>query len=109
MLEEATAVARVAGPARLLDLEKQRVAVAIGEPPQDALRIAAALAFEPQLAARTAPIVHEAGLDRLGKRLAIHPRDHHDAPVACSLNDSRHETLFIEFDKIQIHKVSDIS
>lgn len=46
-LEEAAFVARVAGTSFLLDLEEEDIFVAVDEPANDTLGVAAGLAFKP--------------------------------------------------------------
>ena len=50
-LEEAAFVAGVAGAGFLFDLEEEDILVAVHEPADDALGVAAGLTFEPELAA----------------------------------------------------------
>ena len=60
---KAAGIAGVAGAADLLDLEEQGVAVAVDEPAEDPLGVAAGLTLLPELLAGATPVVHVAGLD----------------------------------------------
>jgi len=78
-LEEAAFVARVAGTSFLLDLEEEDILVAVHEPADNALGVTAGLAFEPELAARAAPVSHESLLESHGEGFAVHPGEHEHA------------------------------
>ena len=75
-LEEAAFVAGVAGAGFLFDLEEEDILVAIHEPTHHALGVAAGLTFEPEFAARAAPVGHHAAFERHGEGLAVHPGEH---------------------------------
>ena len=86
---EARAPAGVAGArAQLLDLEPERVLVAIDAQLDDALDVAGAFALLPQRLARAAEIPGLAGLDRSWQRLGVHVRDHQHV-AGCGVGDHR--------------------
>src|SRR5690606_4091521 len=75
--EEARVVAGVAGAATfLLDLEQQRVAVAVVVGLAHVLRLAAGVALAPQLLAAAAPVDHPPLGEGAGEALGVHPRHH---------------------------------
>jgi predicted regulator of Ras-like GTPase activity (Roadblock/LC7/MglB family) len=107
LLEEAAVVSGVAGAAGLLDFEEEHVTVAVGEPAFDLLGMAAGFAFAPELPSRSAPIVHQAGLEGFLERFAVHPCEHQDPPGGHAtlrglLNDGRDETIGGKFE-IKFH------
>src|SRR6516162_51734 len=67
-------VARAA-PA-LLDLDPDRVLIAIEAQLHDPLHVAGAFALAPEALTRAAEVPGLAGCDRVGERLRIHVRDH---------------------------------
>src|SRR3990172_9574910 len=75
---EAGSAPGVAGglDARRLDLQPDRILVAVGAHLDDALRVPALLALAPEAAARPRPIMRLARLDGAGKRLFIHVGEH---------------------------------
>ena len=88
----------------LLNLEEERITIAIDEPSQDLLGVTAGLAFLPELLTRTAPIVHVACLDGMTEGVLVHPSHHEHASTRCGtlLHNGRNEPSIIIF-KIQIH------
>jgi len=109
-LKEATFVARMAGAGRLLDFEKKDIFIAIHKPPDDALRVAAGLAFEPELASRAAPVGHQPRIEGFFERLVIHPREHEHAPgwpgrPGGFLNDDGNEAVLSKFE-IEFHGIA---
>jgi len=109
-LKEATFVARVTGPGRLLDFEKKDIFVAIHKPPHNPLRVAARLAFKPELAPRTAPVGHQTTSEGFFQRLAIHPREHEHAPgwpgrPGGFLHDDGNEAVLSKFE-IEFHGIA---
>ncbi len=94
------------GAAVLLDLEEEGVAVAIDEPTQDPLRVAARLAFLPELPAGAAPVVHVAGLDGMLQGILVHPGHHEHAPafLGALLNNGWNQSPVVVFE-IQLHRV----
>src|SRR3989304_6716883 len=62
--------------ARRLDLQPDRVLVAVGAHLDDALRVPALLALAPEAAARPRPIMCFPRFDGSGKRLVIHVGEH---------------------------------
>jgi len=107
LLEETALVTGVASPSGLLDLEKKHVFVAIDIPAFDFLSVAAGFSLEPELVARTAPIVHEAGFDGFLESFTVHPGEHEDATVrgiapGGFLHDGGDETVGCEFE-IEFH------
>ena len=103
---EAAGETGVAGAAVLLDLEEEGVAVAIDEPTQDPLRVAARLAFLPELLAGAAPVVHVAGLDGMPEGILVHPGHHEHAPafLGALLNNGWNQSPVVVFE-IQLHRV----
>ena len=88
--EEAALVALVAGDAAdLLDLEQDRVGVAVDEDLAHVLQMAGGLALHPELAARRAPVGGAAGLERVPPGLAVHVGDHQDLAGRGVLRDRR--------------------
>ena len=109
-LEEAAFVAGVAGAGFLLDFEEEDIFVAIHEPADDALGVAAGLAFEPELAARATPVGHESLLESHGEGFAIHPGEHeHAARGALGaggfLDDYGNQPVGGEFE-IEFHRIA---
>src|SRR3990172_2412422 len=94
---EKTALApRMAGhAAHLLDLEQDRVGVAIQPDFDNFLRMAGLPALAPQAFARARPVDRLAAPDGLQERLAIHPRDGEDASGRAFLRDGRNQTLLV--------------
>jgi hypothetical protein len=88
----------VAGCAYLLDLDKQNILIAINRDRFDVLKVAAGLAFEPELIAAAAEEMRFAALDRFFKRLAVHPRHHENLPGGRILNDGGDQAAGIEFE-----------
>ena len=87
----------VAGRADLLDLDQQRVAVAIKRDVFHGLRVAAGLALHPELLARAAPEMGLAGGEGGLERGAVHPRHHQHAPGGLLLDDRGDEAVGVEF------------
>ena len=109
-LEEATFVASVAGAGFLLDFEEEDILVAVHEPADDALRVAAGLAFEPEFTARAAPVGHEALLEGHGEGFAVHPGEHEDAAGGAHgaggfLDDHGNQPVGGEFE-IEFHRIA---
>ena len=109
-LEEAAFVASVAGAGFLFDFEEEDILVAVYEPADDALSVAAGLAFEPEFAARAAPVGHEALLERHGEGFAVHPGEHeHAAGGALGtggfLDDYGNQPVGGEFE-IEFHRIA---
>lgn len=109
LLEEAAFVACVAGAGFLFDLEEEDVLVAVHEPANDALGVATGLAFEPELAARAAPVGHEALLEGHHERFAVHPGEHEHATgralgAGSFLDDHGNQPVGGEF-KIEFHRI----
>ena len=109
-LEEAAFVAGVAGTGFLFDFEKEDILVAVHEPAHDALGVATGLAFEPELAARTAPVGHKSLLKSHGKGFAVHPGKHeHAAGGALGaggfLDDHGNQPVGGEFE-IEFHRIA---
>lgn len=106
-LEKTAAVAGMASAPILLNLEEEHVAVAIDEPSHDALGVAAALAFEPKLVARAAPVVHEAGFEGFFQGFTIHPGKHENTSrrgvfTGGLLDDRRDEMVGCKFE-VEFH------
>jgi len=106
-LKKAAQISRVTGSPGLLDFKEEHVAITVRKPAADLLFMAAGLALEPELFSRTAPVMHESGLERLFERVAIHPGEHQDATarpgsVRSLLHDRRNETVRREFE-IEFH------
>ena len=90
----------------LLDLKEERVAIAVDEPAEDLLRVAARFAFFPELFPRAAPVVHVTRLHGVLERILVHPR-HHEYPATgfrALLHDRGNEAAIVIF-KIQLHQI----
>ena len=95
--EEAGVVTLMTGGAILLDLDEERVAVAVEGDVFDGLGVAAFLAFHPVFLAGAAPKMGLASLDGVGERGAVHPRHHHDASGFLFLNDGGDQAVGVKF------------
>src|SRR4051794_15610850 len=73
---EARAGAGVAGRALLVDLEQERVAVAVHADPAYPLAVTRGVALGPVLRATAAPVRRAPGLERAGEGLVVHPSQH---------------------------------
>lgn len=109
-MEEAAFVARVAGAGLLFDFEEEDIFVAIHEPADDALGVAAGLAFEPEFAAGAAPVGHKSLLESHGEGFAVHPGEHeHAAGRALGaggfLDDHGNQPVGGEFE-IEFHRIA---
>ena len=112
-LEEAAFVAGVAGAGFLFDLEEEDILVAVHEPADDALGVAAGFAFEPELAARAAPVGHESLLEGHGEGFTVHPGEHeHAAGGALGaggfLDDHGNQPVGGEFE-IEFHRIAKLA
>src|SRR4029077_18551215 len=87
----------MAGAAHLLDLDPDRVLVAIDAHLDDALGVARGLALPPQHAARAAEIPSLPGGDGLRQRLGVHVRDHRHVARAGVGRDAGDEPVGVEF------------
>ena len=110
LLEEAAFVAGVAGAGFLFDFEEEDILVAVHEPADDALGVAAGLAFEPELAARAAPVGHEALFEGHGEGFAVHPGEHEHATARALgaggfLDDHGDQPVGGEFE-IEFHRIA---
>src|SRR5437762_1828334 len=74
--EEAVVSPGVAGDAGLLDLDQERIAVAIDAQINERLNMARRIAFAPRSLARARPVTHAPRTHGLGHRVAIHPGHH---------------------------------
>src|SRR5690242_14425223 len=83
--------------AGLLDLDPDRVLVAVDAHLGHTLHMAGALALAPELAARAAVVPRLAALDRARKRFRVHVRDHEQVAVRRIGGDAGDETVGIEF------------
>jgi len=95
--KETGLVTFVAGGADLLDLDEQRVAIAIERNVFDGLGVAAFLAFHPEFLTGAAPKMRFARGNGFFERSAIHPRHHQDATGAGFLHDGGNEALGVKF------------
>src|SRR5439155_6035981 len=98
--EKARLVAFVTRHADLLDLNQQRVAVAVERDVSDVLHVPAGLPFHPEFLARAAPEMRPAGLEGLFQRRAVHPRHHQHAAGGLLLDYGRDETIRVEFQSL---------
>ncbi|MNT74549.1 hypothetical protein D3C72_2133750 [compost metagenome] len=80
-----------------LDLQPDGVLIAIGADLPDRLQIAGAFALLPDLAARAAEIVGDAGFERKRQRLVVHMCDHQQLAVARIRHHGRHQAVGVEF------------
>src|ERR1700754_798946 len=94
---EARAPPGVAGRARLLDLDPDRVLVAVHSHLDHALGVAGGLALAPQRIARAAEIPGVAALDGLAQRLGVHVRDHQHLAARSIGGDAGQKTSRVEF------------
>lgn len=109
-MEETAFVAGVAGAGFLFDFEEEDILVAVHEPADDALGVAAGFAFEPELAARATPVGHEAFLEGHGERFAVHPSEHEHATARAHgaggfLDDHGNQPVGGEFE-IEFHRIA---
>ena len=109
-LKETAFIAGVAGAGFLFDFEKEDILVAIHKPTHDALGVTAGLAFEPELAARAAPVSHETLLEGHGEGFAVHPSKHEHAATGTLgaggfLDDHGNQPVGGEFD-IEFHRIA---
>ena len=88
----------------LLHLKEEGVAITIDEPAQDPLRVAARLAFLPEILTGAAPVVHVAGLHGMLERVLVHPGHHENASAGFGtlLHNRGNQAAVIEFE-IQVH------
>ena len=96
----------MAGAAVLFDFKEQGVAVAIDEPTQDLLGVAARFTFLPELLPRAAPVVHVTRRHGVMEGILVHP-GHHQHPAAglgALLHNGRNEAAIIIF-QVQLHPV----
>src|ERR1700730_5221368 len=91
------AAAGVAGAGDLLDLDPDRVLVAVNAHLDDALGVTGSLALLPQRAPRTAEIPCLAGGDGFCQRLGIHVRDHQHIARNRVGGDAGDEPIGVEF------------
>ena len=89
------------GAALLLDLQQDRVRVAVNVHFADPLHVAALLALAPELAAAAAVVTGLARTHRLLVRFPVHPGQHQDLARTRVLCDGRHQPA--RFLKINNH------
>ena len=82
--------------ALLLDLDPDRVLIAIDPHLDDALGVAGAFALLPQRLARARKIPRLAGLDRAPERLGVHVRDHQKLAAPRVGGDAGDEAIGVE-------------
>src|SRR5262245_41042745 len=93
MAEVAALVTLVAGrPADLLDLQQDRVGVAVEEDAADLLHVAALFALAPQLVAAATEVAGPPRAQRLVERFAVHPRQHQHLAGVGVLRDRRDQS-----------------
>ena len=101
--EEARALAGVTGHTLLVNLDQERVAVAVGVDRLHVLDVARRLTLPPGRAARAGPEVRDTarqgGLD--GR--AVHPGEHQELASVGLLDDRRQEALSIEAELVERH------
>ena len=95
--EETRLVTLVTRRAGLLDLDQQRIAVAIERDVLHLLRVAAGLALHPELLARAAPEMRLARCDGGFERSAVHPGHHQHATGFLFLDDGRDQPVPVKF------------
>ena len=95
--EETGFVTLVTSRADLLDLDQQRVAVAIEREILNRLRMTAFLTLHPEFLPGPAPEMGFAGGDGFFQRGAIHPRHHQYAPGARFLHNGWNQPVGVEF------------
>ena len=81
----------------LIDLDEERVLIAIVQDLCNALNVARGFTFLPELLARTAPKPGETAFHGLLQRCRVHVRDHEDLVCSTVLDDSGDEAFFIVF------------
>src|SRR5579859_109930 len=91
----------MASDALLVDLQQQRVAVAIDQETLQSLDLARALALAPQAPARARPIADTAGAQGLGHCLGIHPGHHQYLAGIVLLGDGGDQAGPVELDGVQ--------
>ena len=82
----------------LIDLEQQRVAVAVIRSAADELAVSRCVALTPHFLPRPAPEDGAPLRQRLGQCLGVHPRHHEDTARGGLLDDGRDEPLPIVVD-----------
>ena len=81
----------------LLNLDEQRITIAIKSNVFDRLGMPAGFAFHPELLARPAPKMCSAGGYRFFQRSPVHPRHHQHPAIIMILNNRRNQAIAIEF------------
>ena len=76
-----------------IDLDQQRIAVAVDRPVDEPQDVAAGLALVPEAVAGPGMEVDVAGRRRRGQRLGIHVADHQDPAVGGVLDHGRDEAV----------------
>jgi len=90
--------------ADLLNLDQERVSIAIKSDVFDRLRVPARFALHPVLLSRPAPEMGFARSNRFFQRGAVHPRHHQHTPRALLLDYGRNKPVRIELQfVIQTH------
>ncbi len=87
--EEAVRPIGVTGGANLIDLQQQRVAIAIEPERHQMLDMPGCFALAPQRPAGTRPIGHPARRQSLAQRVAVHPGQHQNLAAAAPLGNGR--------------------
>src|SRR5262249_44399690 len=101
--EEARTLPGVTGHALLVDLDQERVAVAVGVDGLDVLDVAGSLALPPGLAARARPEVRDARRQGGVDGRAVHPGDHQELAGVVLLHDRRQQALRVEPELVEGH------
>ena len=81
----------MAGRTRRVDLDQQRIAIAVGPKLLDLLHVAARRALVPELLAAAAPKPRGTGLERQPHRLLVHPGNHKHLAGVILLNHTRNQ------------------
>ena len=87
---------------KLLDLDQQRVAVAVEEYAVQDLDVAAFFALSPELFAAAAVVTHATGFERFFPGLAVHPGHHQDVPGRGILSDGGYEFVPVKIGAVDL-------
>lgn len=103
--KETAAVPGVAGASLLFDFKQESIAVAVGKPANEPLRVAARLSLHPEFLTGTAPVVHQPGFQSLCDRFAAHPGHHQDPPGGPGFLYDRWDQSVGIIAKLEVHSV----
>src|SRR6056297_1382978 len=87
----------------LLYAHQKSVTVAVEADPLQLLGMSGALALNPEVLSRPAPVGDLAGLQRPANGLFVHVCKHHNLPLINIKCDGRDKALFVKFKFTEIH------